>query len=84
MANCCGGTVAVGWIEPSVGAADGSGAWLGFSVTGVVVVVGILVVVGLGSAVGSGFVGCGSAEVEWGTVGITSVGTTPEHTYTRI
>lgn len=75
MENCCSGAAVVRGTPVGVG--DGCGAWLGFSV------VGILVVNGSRAAVGSGFVGWGLGAVGSGSGGTISVGATPENTFTR-
>lgn len=86
MENCCGG--AAGLTGTSVGAVEGCGAWLGFSVVEGLVVIGLGTVVGLavgGLAVG-GLAVVSLAVVGWGlgavgSGGTISVGATPENTF---
>lgn len=93
MENCCSG--AVGLTGTSVGAVEGCGAWLGFSVVEGLVVIGMgtvvgLVVVGLAvvglavggiAVVGLAVVGWGLGAVGLGSGGTISVGATPENTF---
>lgn len=78
MENCCSG--AVGLTGTSVGAVEGCGAWLGFSVVEGLVVIGLGTVVGL-AVVGLAVVGWGLGTVGLGSGGTISVGATPENTF---
>lgn len=83
MENCCSG--AVGLTGTSVGAVEGCGAWLGFSVVEGLVVIGLGTVVGLAvvglAVVGLAVVGWGLGTVGLGSGGTISVGATPENTF---
>lgn len=78
MENCCSG--AVGLTGTSVGAVEGCGAWLGFSVVEGLVVIGLGTVVGL-AVVGLAVVGWGLGTVGLGSGETISVGDTPENTF---
>lgn len=83
MENCCGG--AAGLTATSVGAVEGCGAWLGFSVVEGLVVIGLGTVVGLAvgglAVVSLAVVGWGLGAVGLGSGGTISVGATPENTF---
>lgn len=83
MENCCSG--AVGLTGTSVGAVEGCGAWLGFSVVEGLVVIGLGTVVGLAvvglAVVGLAVVGWGLGTVGLGSGETISVGATPENTF---
>lgn len=77
--NCCGGAETGGVGGASVGPGVVRGASLGFSDGVGLVGVGLVTAVGLGSVGGVG----GASAMGSATVGSTSVGTSPGHTYTR-